>query len=167
MNGRATVFAAVFALAACAGRSAPPPESAAAAHVDTLSGSVATFGVDPMSYPVLQTDAGALRLAGPLSEELGHLTGAAVRVWGSRTSDKPQDRLEVAGYAVESVNGRPVHVGVLAEAGGAVVLRGDREWRLVNAPDVLARSVGAKVYVAGPTRGDSLTVESWGVIRRP
>jgi hypothetical protein len=170
MSARQELVLVALLVGACNGRPPHPdaaPTSAVSAATDTLAGRVETFGVDPMVYPVLRTPAGRVRLEGPLAEELRRVSGASVRAWGSRASGQPEDRLTVAGYAVDSVNGRPVYVGVVFQTPDGLVLRDAREWRLAGAPGALRALIGGKIYVAGSLSGDTITVESWGVIRQP
>jgi hypothetical protein len=111
----------------------------------------------------------AVGIIGPLRRELATLTGLEVRVWGEAAPNevpRPPRAIAVDGYAVVAVGGQRAYVGVLARRGEDYWLVDDQAHRLVAAPSALQGEVGAKVWVTGTADGDSLAIESYGVIRR-
>ena len=160
-TGVGTMIAATLlgaAAAACNSGGVPAggtPDAASAAAVDTLRGTVAIVGADPLTRVVLRPAGGGadVELVGAQREALGRLAGAEVRVAGRQargTASAPA--LEVASFAVTAVDGQPAVDGRLEREGGDLVLvtADGRRIRLVQPPAALQDWVGARVWVAGP-----------------
>jgi len=158
-------------LVACApgveeGDSLPPPDGGSAES--TMTGMVRIVGSAPVNVQVVLQPAGesAVRLVGPLVEELSRLAAAEVMVRG-RVASSPDPlvsrQIDVSSYDVVSVNGRSVVMGeIVSIAGGTGQLRtadGD-EVTLAGVPASFA--VGQKVWVQGV---QSLAVQSYGTVR--
>lgn len=156
---------ATLALAALAAACtpAPPPAGAAAAQAGdtTLVGQVAVVGSMPVNARVVVQPDGrpALRVAGPLARELGSLSGARVRVRGRAAGDS----VAVSAYEIVSVNGEPVHFGVVERApGGALRLRrADGTTVDLLGPAAAQFRPGQKIWVQGP---GSVQVQVFGVV---
>jgi hypothetical protein len=157
-------------LLACAprvepGDSIPPP---AGSLPQELTGTVRIVGSAPVNVQVVlrPPSGGDVRLTGPMRAELERLDGAEVAVRGTvRPSRDPlvTREVEVTGYGIVSVDGRPAVMGeVVAVEGGWVRLRADsgEEVYLAGAPSSFR--VGQKVWVQGPR---SVVVQSYGTIR--
>jgi hypothetical protein len=164
---------------------ATPAGATAAAGPDTLTGTVGTFGAEPLVHYVLELDdgrsiplgtsGGDLRpdadADGPLPE-LARLTGARVRVTGTADAfaAAPARGFAVAAYELLEVEGERPVTGRL--------VRGDAERGTPDRLEVdggLGRVVvgmpsgspvtGSRVWILGTARGDSLLVQSFGVLR--
>jgi hypothetical protein len=157
-------------LLACAPRTEPADTVALAPSggETVLRGEVQIVGSTPVNVQVvLQRErGGAVRLVGPLAEELANLSGAHVEVQGEvATSPDPliDRQVTVTGYDVVSVNGRPVVLGEIVEVtGDRALLRtaGGEEIHVVGVPGSFR--VGQKVWVQGP---QSVLMQSYGTIR--
>lgn len=172
MNRIATaVCAAVVSTAlGCGGGNSTPDTSpdaqAGSAAMETLQGTVALTGSEPAVMVSLRlADGGSVDLVGPLREELGRLSGAVASVRGSREAGGRSFTAE--SYEVVSVNGEKPVVGVMVERDGAIWIDGAESVRLTAVSDNLRAHMGAKMWVTGPRSGDSLQVQSYGVIREP
>jgi hypothetical protein len=163
------MFAGGFLLA-CAPRTEPADTVALAPSggETMLRGEVQIVGSAPVNVQVvLQRErGGAVRLIGPLAEELANLSGALVEVRGEvATSPDPlvDQQVSVTRYDVVSVNGRPVVLGEIIDVtGDRALLRtaGGEEIHVVGVPGGFR--VGQKVWVQGP---QSVLMQSYGTIR--
>ncbi len=140
----------------------------------SAQGVVRAVGAVPTAQLVVRSATGdaatQVGLTGPLLEEMGTLVGAEVRVWGEAVANQPPPpvrAIEVSGYEIVSVGGRKPYVGVLSEYDSALWLHAETVMRLVNVPDELVAGEGARVWIVGSVEGDQLTVQSYGIIRRP
>jgi hypothetical protein len=161
------------------------PGASAAAGPDTLTGIVGTFGAEPLVHYVLQladgrsiplgTAGGDLRpqpdADGPLPE-LARLTGARVRVTGEADAfaAAPARGFAVAAYELLEVEGERPLTGRLvrgdAEAGTPDRLETDGAAdRVVVGIPSGSPVTGSRVWILGTVRGDSLFVQSFGVLR--
>ncbi len=154
---------------------APPRASRGTTPADSSAqGVVRVVGADPLSQVVLQTTVDGARVrvgvTGPLRAELGQLVGAEVRVWGPAVPNRPPTpprAIDVSRYEIVSVNGERPHVGELVLRVNGMWLISESEMRLANVPDDLSDLSGAWVWIVGPVRGEVLTVQTYGIIRRP
>ncbi|HEY8470554.1 MAG TPA: DUF5818 domain-containing protein [Longimicrobiales bacterium] len=154
----AAALAAMAAFGCNGGRSAgePPGASRAAAVVpDTLRGTVAIVGAEPLARVVLRPAGGGaeVELVGPQREALARVAGAEVVAVGRPApGTTPGPALEAVSFTVTAVDGQPAVDGRLErEAGGLVLVTPDgRRVRLVRPPAALEAWVGARVWVAGP-----------------
>jgi hypothetical protein len=171
MIARAVTLGAVWGLLGCTAGSRPD-QGAAAPMSDTLTvtGVVRVTGSDPLAQLVVQPEGGEpTALVGPLQSELHQTVGVEVRITGIPADPAPPSRsaLEVLFYETVALNGMPAHTGVIERSGDEfrLVTRG-RRWTLLNPPDQLRQSVGAKVWVAGDSSGEALRVSAYGIIKR-
>lgn len=161
----------VFVLAGC-GAGSRPDQADTAPMRDTMTvvGIVKVVGADPLAQLIVQAEGGeATALVGPLQSELHQTVGLEVRVTGVTADAVPPARtaLEVRSYETVSLNGAAAHTGTLERSGDGYRLVGTtRGWTLVNPPEELRASVGAKAWVAGEVSGDTLRVTAYGIIRR-
>jgi hypothetical protein len=160
-----TRIAALLCAAAALACSPHAPASQAdpgAVGGDTLRGTVAIVGSEPMTSIVLQTAAGSSSLCGAL-ELLRRGAGLEVAVWGSRNA---QGQFCVDRFAVRSANGVPAVDGILTRAGEgfALVMVDGRRLPIARLPDALRSSIGARVWLAGPL---DRAPDSFGVIADP
>ncbi len=152
---------------------------------DTLTGVVGTFGAEPLVHYVLLLDdgrsiplgtgGGDLRpdadTDGPLPE-LARLTGARVRVMGEADAFAavPARGFAVADYELLEVEGQRPMTGRLVrgepEAGTPDRLEADgAPGRVVVGMPSGSPETGSRVWILGTVRGDSLFVQSFGVLR--
>lgn len=159
-----------LALAACAAPAhepAPAPggtgveaeEPAAATPADTLRGTVAVVGAEPLTELVLQVDGRPIRLEGSAVTTLRHADGLEVRVAGTRLDD----RFRVASFRVRGAHGLPAADGILALDGDDAVLATTRGelLRFRPAPRALREHEGARVWIAGAPGGEP---QAWGIL---
>ena len=153
----AALLAATVAFACNGGKSAgqPPGASRAAAAPDTLRGTVAIVGADPLTRVMLRPSGGGseVELVGPQREALARVAGAEVVAVGRPApGTTPGPALETVSFTVTAVDGQPAVDGRLErEPGGLVLVTPDgRRIRLVRPPAALEAWVGARVWIAGP-----------------
>lgn len=164
------ISALAVLLWACGGGNSNPDTSPDAqtvnASMETLQGTVALTGSEPAVMISLRlAEGGSVDLVGAQRDELGRLSGAVVSVTGTRG---PGGRSFTAeSYEVVSVNGETPVVGVMVERDGAVWIEGDEQVRLTAVSDNLRGHMGAKMWITGRRSGDSMQVQSYGVIREP
>jgi hypothetical protein len=147
--------AAVLASAACT-----PPPANGPAGVDTLRGRTAVVGSAPMNVRVaLQAEDGrSIYLTGPLTDELGRLSGAELEIHGRMNGSE----MEPTSYRVVSVDGRPALVGVVETApGGGLQLRLEDGSAVRLGGGAGDLRPGQKVWVQGPSQ---VQVQTFGVI---
>lgn len=162
-------FAALL-LGGCAVFSGPPHHTLGSptlvgtlhrgADIDSLRGTVAVVGAEPLTRVVLQSLAGEqLRLEGRAAPLLRRLDGIDVLVAGRAVGG----RLQVGSFRVVGANGRPAADGVLTLEGTTAVLMGpnDVSIRFTPAPLALRDHIGSRVWIAGVAGGEP---EAWGVI---
>ena len=156
-----------------------------AAAPDTLSGVVGTFGAEPLVHTVLLLDDGrSIPLGtaggdlrpdadpdGPLPE-LARLTGARVLVTGEADAfaAAPAPGFAVVGYELLEVEGARPFTGRLVR-GGTATGAPDR----LEAPGATTRFVvgmpqgtpssGSRIWIVGSVRGDSIFLQSFGMLR--
>jgi hypothetical protein len=138
----------------------PPPSQSS----DTARGIVAVVGAIPITEVVLRPAGGQqIALTGPLAREIGVASGADVWVRGRRVDART---IDVAAYAVRSVDGVTAITGTLAADGDRLVLVTDdgRRHPIARPPEPLRQLVGARVWVSGDP---STTISTYGVLRRP
>lgn len=171
MIARMLALGAVAGLAGC--KPSPQMDQAAAAPTSdtvTVVGIVRVVGADPITQLVVQAEGGdATALVGPLQSELHQTVGLEVRITGVAADPSPPSRraLDVRSYETVAMNGTPAHTGIIERSGDALRLATtSRPWTLVNPPDELRQSVGAKVWVAGESSGETLRVSAYGIIKR-
>jgi hypothetical protein len=148
-------------------RTPPPPAPpggapAAAASSDTARGIVAVVGAVPITSVVLRPAAGGqITLRGPLAREIGGASGADVWVRGRRVDART---IEVASYAVRSVDGVTAITGTLTADGDRLVLVTDdgRRHAIARPPAPLREHIGARVWISGDL-GTAIT--AYGILR--
>jgi hypothetical protein len=143
----------------------PPPTptvSPPAAGSDTARGIVAVVGAVPITEVVLRPATGRpITLTGPLAREIGVASGADVWVRGRRVDSRT---IDVASYAVRSVDGVTAITGTLAADGDRLVLVTDdgRRHLIARPPAPLRQHVGARVWITGDL---ATTINAYGVLR--
>lgn len=149
-----------FLLGACA----PSPDAGDAAAsggamTDTLRGTVAVVGADPLTRVVLRTGAVGIDLEGPEADTLRRVNGLVVRVEG-RLQDSV---MTVTGFRVREADGLPAADGILEIHGDSAVLVTPTGERLQYAPvpSALRAAAGKRVWIAGPVGSEP---QAWGVI---
>jgi len=138
-------------------------------------GIVHEVGAMPLTQLVVQTASGAepqsVGVRGPLRRDVQNLIGAEVRIWGKPVANQPPPPprgIEVTGYEILSVGGAVPVVGTLIEDGGTFYVVSDTDRLVLDpVPENLRNVAGAKIWVVGRRDGDTLHLESYGVIRRP
>jgi hypothetical protein len=143
---------------------AAPPGGApsAAASSDTARGIVAVVGAVPITSVVLRLPAGGqVTLSGPLAREIGGASGADVWVRGRRADART---IEVASYAVRSVDGVTAITGTLTADGDRLFVVSDdgRRHAIARPPAPLRQHVGARVWVSGDL---STAITAYGILR--
>jgi hypothetical protein len=162
----AGIVAVLFQVSAC--RTPRPPDSGIApvrAASDTLRGTVAVTGAEPITQVVLRLGTGAVvRLAGQQAAGLDRLSGA--EVWIEGESDPGRGAVTVRRYAVRSVDGAPAIDGTLVRegAGFALLLASGGKHRIVSPPPALVGNLGARVWISGPASAPPI---AFGVITPP
>jgi hypothetical protein len=131
--------------------------------VDTVRGIAAVTGSTPFTQVVVRpSPERAVRITGPLANEIGIASGADVWVRGRRVNERT---IEATEYAVRSVDGIPALTGRLAAEGDRLVLVTDdgRRHAIARPPEPLRGLIGARVWITGnpPT-----AVATYGVLRR-
>lgn len=152
-----------------------PGGTSSAAPVDTLRGTVAIVGAEPLTQVVLRPAAGGAEvvLLGNLIPELRRVAGAEVWIAGRGAEEEagragtaaPGARaFQVQRFEVRAVDGVPAVDGVLVVIGDVAYLRvpGGAELRIAHLPSALRGQSGARVWLSGRLDGD---IEAFGVIR--
>lgn len=159
------------------GASRPPVGAIAAgappAAGDTIvAGRVRAVGAAPLGQIVVRPDGGGAGVAvrGPLRDEVARLVGAEVRVWGRAGANQPPTpprAVTAAGYDIMSIGGaRPVVGTLLARREALWLVAGDT-LQVRGAPPELAARAGARVWILGVREGDTLRLQSYGILREP
>jgi hypothetical protein len=130
-------------------------------------GKLVITGTEPGTSVKLVGDSGHVELAGALEPELRRLAGASVVVRGSVQGARPAQTLEASDYEVTEINGATPATGLLKAENGKLWLAGRDTFELAGAPELLRGKEGAKIWVVGRRAGDSLEVQSYGIIREP
>lgn len=138
---------------------APAEDTAVATAADTLRGTIAVVGADPMTRVILRTDDQRVTLRGSATDRLRRVTGLVVRVTGRRDGAA----MTVTSFRVREAEGLPAADGILEVDGDTAVLvtpDGER-LRYSPVPTALRARAGARVWIAGPVGGEP---QAWGVI---
>jgi hypothetical protein len=90
-----------------------------------------------------------------------------VVVRGSLQGDRPSQMLMASDYEVTQIDGATPATGLLKSENGKLWLAGRDTLELAGAPEALRVKEGAKIWVVGRRAGDSLEVQSYGIIREP
>ena len=166
----------IIAIAAGCGRSTPeevapatPAGEAPGLAGDTVQGTVSVIGAEPLASVAIQSDGRTTTVEGALRDEIGRLSGARVRIWGSVAPARAaaDGAIHATGYEILEVAGERPFVGVLQVRGPDLWLVGATELRLLNPPVELTERTGAKVWVTGTADGRELQLASYGVLRDP
>jgi len=115
---------------------------------------------------ILSSEDGSVGITGPLLDEIYRLAGVEVRVWGTLVPNDlppPLQAIEVSEYEVISWVGQKPYLGILTETDGILRLDG----LILVGTSSLQRQVGAKVLILGRVSGDTLSVSSYRIIRKP
>lgn len=147
---------------------APPTGAPVSQPGDTtVEGTVRSVGSVPMVRTVVQTNDGGYVVTGPLTKELGELTGATVRIVGKigrAAPPPPPMAIEVHHYTLLEVGGAKPHVGTLLSRDGAWWLAGTDTVKLGGVPADFPGKAGDKIYVVGDLASGVLAVQSYGII---
>ncbi len=129
-----------------------------------VEGTIRQVGALPNVVTRLETDSGAVLLAGPLSEELARAAGAVARIRGQRAEGRAPPAIRVLSYELREVDGLTPRVGVLELQGGELLLRQRSGLRLVleGGTSRMRDAAGSKVWVT--TREDGRTIIRWGIL---
>jgi hypothetical protein len=145
----------------------PPPASGASSSgstaSDTARGIVAVVGAIPITEVVLRPAGGQqITLTGALAREIGVASGADVWVRGRRAGART---IDVAAYAVRSVDGVTAITGTLTADGDRLVLVTDdgRRHPIARPPEPLRQHVGARIWITGDP---STAISTYGILRR-
>lgn len=145
---------------------APPAQAGGGAAQPLVTGKVESFGISPaVSVAVRSANGEAVRVEGPLTEEIGRLVGARVAVFGTGRTGGPMRQVVADRYDLLEVDGAVPFVGLVHVADGGVWLEADRRLALKGAVEALTALAGAKIYVIGTLSGDTVVVASFGVIK--
>jgi hypothetical protein len=129
---------------------------------DSARGIVAVVGTSLDSRVVLRPARGgrSVTLIGPMSRDVGRLSGADVWATGNRDE---HGQLRVSRFSVRSVDGNAALDGTLIARGAQMLLvtRDGVQHALENAPASLKQHVGARVWITGATGGGAIV---YGVI---
>lgn len=142
---------------------------AAAPHDTTVEGVVRSVGSVPMVRTVVETEHGSYVITGPLTAEIGRLSGATVRVTGSlgRAAPLPPAMAIAAEhYELLRVQGETPHVGTLVRRNGEWFLAAADTVRLIGVPADFPAHAGDTIYVVGDLTHGALSVRFYGIIRR-
>jgi hypothetical protein len=140
----------------------PPPSSSTPGAADTARGIIAVVGAVPITEVVLRPASGRpITLTGPLANEIGVASGADVWVRGRRVDTRT---IDVASYAVRTVDGVTAITGTLTAEGDRLVLVTDdgRRHPIARPPAPLREHVGARVWITGDL---GTTINAYGVLR--
>jgi hypothetical protein len=166
---RTAILLISFVMAACAPQNgetnSAPSRPGAAVDTVAIRGAVSVVGSAPVSTAVVVRGANgeSSRVAGPLAEEIGRLSGAEVEVVGIREPDAMHGQaIHATGYEVRSVDGRSVITGVVERGpDGQLQLRAE-DGTVVRLSGGAQLRPGQKIWVQGPA---TVQVQSYGVIR--
>jgi hypothetical protein len=157
-----------FVLSCMACRPSGQPQTAPTHAAEAeYRGKLVITGTEPGTSVRLVGDSGHVELAGALEPELRRLAGASVVVRGSLQGDRPAQTLMASDYEVTQIDGATPATGLLTSENGKLWLAGRDTLELAGAPDALRGKEGAKIWVVGRRAGDSLEVQSYGIIREP
>lgn len=119
----------------------------------TITGTVTIVGADPATFLSLRQNDGsaAVTLSGTGAQPLRSVDGAVVRVEGRRYDTN----FVVERFVVLSVNGEPVHDGILVRSGDelALDLSSGGRVQLVNPGPELYALVGSRVWMSRSVPG--------------
>ena len=152
-----------------ADREDPPTQAgsdgATVLATDTVRGTVAIAGADPLTRVVLRVaDGRATEVRGPLADTLRNALGLDVMVAGV-VGGAAGDGIEAAGFRIRGLDGLVAADGRLELDGDAVVLvtvDGAR-LRYPAAPEALRQLAGRRVWIAGMAGAEP---QHWGPLDR-
>lgn len=150
-----------------ASTAADPSARTAPDTMEQLRGTLSITGSEPMTAVTLQRDdGGAVTLLGNLEPELRRLSGATVAVRGAHTAHPPRGGFDVHWYEILLIDGQRPHVGTLVMRNSTAWLASESDTiQLAALPMALRTESGAKVWLLGPVTGQTLEVQSYGIIR--
>lgn len=154
-----------IALAACTPPGAQPPASVPDTQTvgeTVLIGVPRVVGSAPVNTRLVLSREGGQQteIVGPLAAEIRQLDGAQLEVSGRLV----RQQLQVSGYRIRAVDGRPVEMGVVEAApGGGLQLRKADGTVVRLAGGAAGLRAGQKVWVQGPT-AVTVQVQTFGVI---
>lgn len=155
------VLLVTLAMAGCVAGASEAGDATGGGVADTLRGTVAVVGADPLTRVVLRTGSTGIGLEGPAADTLRRVNGLVVRVEG-RLQDSV---MTVTGFRVREADGLPAADGILEIEGDAAVLvtpTGER-LRYAPIPSALRDVAGERVWIAGAVGSEP---QAWGVIGR-
>lgn len=145
-------FGATVALASACASGEAATSGPAPAAADTVRGTLAVVGADPLAQPAIRPDdgPGEIHLTGPGAEDAATLQG--MQVWASGALDPERDELEVERLEVRAVDGTAAVSGTLEREGARwyLLLDDDRRVPLRNLPDGLQEQEGERVWISAP-----------------
>jgi hypothetical protein len=130
---------------------------------DTLRGTIAVVGSEPMVQVDLRTDQGRhVHLVGDHQIVLRRLSGAEIWVQGHPTEGM-RPGFDVRRFAVRSVDGVRAADGILGSAGGRFHLQTTEGKRvsLEAVPPALRDQIGARIWISGDPPS---TIAAYGII---
>lgn len=150
-----------------ASATADPPARTAPDTMEQLRGTLSVTGSEPRTAVTLQReDGGATTLLGDLEPELRRLSGATVAVHGTHTAHPPRGGFDVRRYEILLIDGQRPRVGTLLVRDGDALLASESDTvQLAALPAALRTQNGAKVWLLGPVTGQTLHIQSYGIIR--
>lgn len=165
-HGALTVLASCLVVTACGpilvvsdGPSGGAAASNAELSQDTLRGTIAVVGAEPLTTVVIDAGPARMPLEGRAVEALRRVNGLEVRLEGRR-----EGRAYVAeSFRVRGADGKPAADGILEVSGDSVFLVTPEGERLGHTPvpAALRGWVGDRVWIAGTVGGEP---RAWGRI---
>jgi hypothetical protein len=152
-------------LAGCSRPGTPRDAAPVTASQAEFRGKVVVTGSEPVTSVMLIGNEGNVELVGGLEPEMRRLAGAGLLVRGSLQGSRPAQTLEVRDYEIMDIDGEVPSTGVLRNQNGRLWLTGKDTLELSGAPEALGDKDGAKVWIVGRRSGNSLTVQSYGIIK--
>lgn len=138
-----------------------PDAAADTVATDTVRGTVAVVGADPVTHVVLRIGDGTVSVEGPATDGLRRVNGLGVEAAGRVDGAA----MHVTDFRVREAEGLPAADGILEIHGDTAVLigPGDERRRYTPVPASLRARAGARVWIAGQVGGEP---QAWGVIDR-
>jgi hypothetical protein len=156
---------AILVLAACSAAGTTRDHADLRIRQAEYRGKVIVSGSEPATSVRLVGNNANVELVGSLEPELRHLSGAELSVRGALQGPTAAQRLEVEDYLITEIDGETPSTGVLQVGDGQLWLVSKDTLQVIDPPEALRARTAAKVWIVGRRSGDSLRVQSYGVIR--